>query len=75
MQEMKENHDRVNEQVRSFEDGVPSVYQPQVVMRVNSLQMLYAGRWIVASKPDFSLPLKMIGDDPTLRERRKMEVE
>lgn len=72
---MKENHDRVNEQVRPLEEGAPSAYHPQIVMRVNSLQMLYAGRWIVASKPNFSLPLKMIDDDPTLRERRKMEVE
>ena len=47
----------------------------QIVMRVNSLQMLYGGRWIVSSKPDFSLPLKMIETDPGLRDRRKAEVE
>jgi Protein of unknown function (DUF4238) len=75
LQEMKENHDRVNEQVRSFEDGAPSAYHPQIVMRVNSLQMLYGGRWIVSSKPDFSLPLKMIETDPGLRDRHKAEVE
>jgi len=75
LQEMKANHDRVNEQVRSFEDGTPSAYHPQIVMRVNSLQMLYAGRWIISSKPDFSLPLKMIENDPGLRDRRKAEVE
>ena len=44
--EMKENHDRVNQQVRPLEEGTASVYHPQIVMRVNSLQMLYAGRWI-----------------------------
>jgi hypothetical protein len=75
LQEMKENHDRVNQQVRSFEEGTPSAYNPQIVMRVNYLQMLYAGRWIVSSKPDFSLPLRMIADDPAFRERRKLEVE
>jgi hypothetical protein len=45
------------------------------VMRVNSLQMLYAGRWIVSSKADFSLPRQMIADDPGLRSRQKLEVK
>lgn len=72
---LKENHDRVNQQIERFEAGTPSAYHPQIVMRVNSLQMLYAGRWIVSSKADFSLPLKMIADDPAFGERRKLEVE
>jgi len=72
---MKENRDRVNQQIRPMESGMPSAHEPQVVTRVNSLQMLYAGRWIVSSKPDFSLPLKMLADDPGLRVRRKLEVE
>jgi hypothetical protein len=75
LKEMKENRDRVNQQVEPMEGGTPSAYYPQVVTRANSLQMLYAGRWIVSSKPDFSLPLKMLADDPGLRERRKLEVE
>lgn len=74
LQDMKEKHDRVNEQVGPIEEGTPSAYHPQIVMRVNSLQMLYAGRWIVSSKPDYSLPLKMIENDPGLRDRRKLEV-
>ena len=74
-QAMSENHDRVNQQIRPLEEGTTSTYDPQIVMRVNSLQMLYAGRWIVSSKPDYSLPLKMIADDPALRERRKLEVD
>ena len=68
-------YDRVNQQIEPFEAGTPSAYHPQIVIRVNSLQMLYAGRWIVSSKADFSLPLKMIADDPAFRERRKLEVE
>jgi hypothetical protein len=36
--------------------------------------MIYAGRWIASSTNNFSLPLMMIGDDPTLRRRRKLEV-
>jgi len=74
-EKMKENHNQVRQHMQSLEDGTPSSYHPQVVMRVNSLQMLYAGRWIVSSKPDFSLPLRMIADDPALRERRRVEVE
>jgi hypothetical protein len=75
LKEMNENRDRVTQQVEPMEAGTPSAYHPQVVTRVNSLQMLYAGRWIVSSKPDFSLPLMMIANDPGLRARRKLEVE
>jgi hypothetical protein len=72
---MKENRDRVSEQIEPMDAGTPSAHNPQVVTRVNSLQMLYASRWIVSSKPDFSLPLKMLADDPGLRDRRKLAVE
>jgi hypothetical protein len=72
---MQEGRDRVNQQIGPMEMGTPSAHEPQVVTRVNSLQMLYAGRWIVSSKPDFSLPLKMLSDDPAFRERRKLEVQ
>jgi hypothetical protein len=72
---MKGNRDRVNQQIGPMENGTPSAQEPQVVTRVNSLQMLYAGRWIVSSKQDFSLPLKMLADDPSLRTRRKLAVE
>jgi len=75
LQEMKEDQDRMDQHIRPFEEGLPSSYNAQIVMRVNSLQTLYAERWIVSSKPDFSLPMKMLADDPTLRERRKLEVE
>ena len=75
LQQMKEDQDRMDQHIRPFEEGLPSSYNAQIVMRVNSLQMLYAERWIVSSKPDFSLPMKMLADDPTLRERRKLEVE
>jgi hypothetical protein len=72
---MQEDRDRLNQQVAPMEMGTPSGPQPHVVTRVNSLQMLHAGRWVVSSKPDFSLPLRMLADDPSLRERRKLEVE
>jgi hypothetical protein len=75
LEQMKEDQDRMDQHIRPFEEGLPSSYNAQIVMRVNSLQMLYAERWIVSSKPDFSLPMKMLADDPTLRERRKLEVE
>ena len=75
LKEMKENRDRMNQQIEPMEAGTPSPHNPQVVTRVNSLQMLWASRWIVSSKPDFSLPLKMLADDPGLRARRKLAVE
>ncbi len=75
IKEMKEKRDRVNQQIEPLEAGTPSAHEPQVVTRVNSLQMLYSSRWIVSSKPDFSLPLIMLADDPSLRSRRKLEVE
>ena len=39
---MKGNHDRVNQMIQSFEKGIPSTYDSLIVMRMNSLQMLYA---------------------------------
>jgi len=72
---MKENRDRVNQQIGPMESGMPAAHEPQVVTRVNSLQMLYAGRWIVSSKRDFSLPLRMLADDPGLRARQQLKVE
>lgn len=73
--QMKALGEHMNQQVEPMEAGTPSAHNPQVVTRVNSLQMLYATRWIVSSKPDFSLPLKMLADDPSLRARRKLAVE
>jgi hypothetical protein len=74
LQDRTQKRDRAREQVGSFKHGTPSGYDSRIVTRVNSLQMLYAGRWIVSSKPDFSLPLKMIAGDPALRRRRRLEV-
>ena len=46
LQQMKEDQDRMDQHIRPFEEGLPSSYNAQIVMRVNSLQMLYAERWI-----------------------------
>lgn len=70
----EEARQRLNEQIGPLRLGTPCEYRPEIVMRVNSLQMLYAGRWIVSSRPDFSLPLKMIDENPEFRERRRIEV-
>jgi hypothetical protein len=75
LEDWKGKRDKVREQIGPLKRGIPSAYHPQIVARVNSLQMLYAGRWIVSSKPDFTLPLKMIADNPGFRERRKLEVD
>jgi len=75
LRQMKADRDRVTLHIEPLEQGTPSAYHPQIVARANSLQMLHAGRWIVSSKPDFSLPLKMIADDPAFRGYRKLEVD
>jgi len=73
--EMEKFRDRGMQRVDALEHGTPSPHDPSVVMRVNSLQMICAGRWIVSSINNFSLPQAMIADDPALRERRRLEVE
>jgi hypothetical protein len=75
LEEMKKNRDRLNEPVDPFRSGTPSAYYRDIVMRVNSLPMIYAGRWIVFSTPDFSLPQKMIADSAAFRERRKLQAD
>jgi hypothetical protein len=50
--------------VTAFLEGtLPCPYDPEVVARVNSLQMMYATRWVMSSRNDFSLPRRMITDD------------
>jgi hypothetical protein len=73
--QLQQDRDRVNEHIGPLRSGAPGAYNGDIVMRVNSLQMIYASRWIISSKDDFSLPLRMIADDATLKERRKLEVE
>jgi hypothetical protein len=70
----EESNQQLKEHIDPLRLGTPCGYQREIVMRVNSLQMLYAGRWIVSSRPDFSLPLKMIADNPEFRERRRITV-
>jgi hypothetical protein len=58
-----------------FRDGTPSPYDRQVTRRANSLQMLYASRWIVSSKPDFALENLMIADNEDVRTRPRLRVD
>jgi hypothetical protein len=67
LEELRQNCDRVSRMLEPFKSGTPTAYDPRTVMRVNSLQMTYATRWIVSSKQDFSLPKKMISDDQGFR--------
>jgi hypothetical protein len=53
--------------VRALKGGTPTPYDANIVMRVNSLQMAHAARWVVSSKNDFSLAKQMIEDDPGFR--------
>ena len=53
--------------MRRIMAGGPIGYDPQVVRRVNALQMTYASRFVISSKRDFSLPQEMIGQDEAYR--------
>lgn len=74
LEEQEKENPRLKNMVETFSRGTPSAHRPEIVMRVNSLQMLYAGRWIVSSKSDFSLPLRMIAENAEFRERQKITV-
>lgn len=65
--EMKRNRSRIMEQVLPLKRGTPTAYNPEFVIRVNSLQMSCAARWIISSQPDFSLPKQMIADNERFR--------
>jgi hypothetical protein len=71
---LKENRDAVNRGLGPFRTGQPVPYDHRCTMRVNSLQVLYAARWIISSRPDFSLPKMMIDDDEKFRKAPRFKV-
>lgn len=71
----KKTRDDVTREVRPIQLGIPSAYNRQVTLRVNSLQMFFASRWIVSSRSDFSTPKMMIADSEEFRTRPKVRVE
>ena len=71
----KKTRDDALREVRPMQLGTPSAYNQQVTLRANSLQMFYASRWIVSSRPDFSTPKMMIADDEDFRTRPKVRVD
>jgi hypothetical protein len=73
--ESKKTRDDVIREVRPMQLGIPSPYNRQVTLRVNSLQMFHASRWIVSSQPDFSTPKMMIADSEEFRTRPKVRAE
>ena len=72
--QLRQNRDQVNRMLQPFRSGTPTDDDSRTVMRVNSLQMTYATRWIVSSKQDFSLAKKMISDDEGYRKGPAIEV-
>lgn len=60
--------------IRALLNGAPTPYTHEVVMRVNSLQMFYATRWVISSCNDFSLPKRMIADNQAFRRGASVEV-
>ncbi len=71
----KKTRDDVTNEVRPMQLGIPSLYNRQVTLRANSLQMFFASRWIVSSQPDFSTPKMMIADNEEFRTRPKVRAE
>jgi len=71
----KKTRDDALREVKPMQLGIPSAYSQQVTLRANSLQMLYASRWIVSSRPDFSTPKMMIADSEEFRTRPKVRVD
>lgn len=71
----KKTRDDAIREVRPMQLGIPSAHNRQVTLRANSLQMFYASRWIVSSRPDFSTPKMMIADSEDFRTRPKVQVE
>lgn len=55
--------------------GAPLEYGSDAVLHANSLQVIYAERFVFAYRNDFALVREMVGEDPTLRLGRRMVVE
>ena len=55
------------DQVSAFLFGRATPYDARVVTRINSLQMMYATRWVISSKNDFSLPRRMLLENGSFR--------
>lgn len=53
--------------VRAIRNGRATPYNPEVVMHMNSLQMIYATRWVVSSRNDYTLPRRMLADNEAYR--------
>jgi hypothetical protein len=75
LEEMRTTLDKILAMIEPFEKGTPTGYNPETVMRANSLQMIHATRWIVSSRPDLSLPKIMIADDENFRKGPAIVVE
>jgi Protein of unknown function (DUF4238) len=71
----KKIRDDVIRDVKPMQLGIPSPYNRQVTLRANALQMFYASRWIISSRPDFSTPKLMIADSEEFRTRPKVRAE
>jgi hypothetical protein len=75
LEEMKKTLAEANRRIYPIEMGTPTDYDPQSVMRVNSLQVIYSSRWIISSREDFSLPQLMIADNEKNRTRPTIQFD
>ena len=59
----------------AFDTGRPLQYQPENVVRFNSLQIARAERFVYSHQDDFSLAREMIDDNPELRRGPRIDIQ
>ena len=58
--------------VHAFETGTPLPCEPDNVMRINSLQVKNAERFVMSKTNDFALAQRMIADNEKFRGGQRM---
>ncbi|HEY0701140.1 MAG TPA: DUF4238 domain-containing protein [Candidatus Acidoferrales bacterium] len=74
IREMQESRETVFGLVNAIRTGTSCEYDDRVVTRANALQIMYATRWIVSSRPNFDLPKRMIANNEKFRRGPKYGV-
>ena len=62
--EVQRLQQRVGPMFAALHQGVPLPCSSDVILRHNSLQVLYAERWLFSPNDNFELPNRMIADNP-----------
>lgn len=60
--------------LNAIKNGAPLDFKPEHVERLNSLQVIFAQRWLAAPTDNFGLARRMISDDSRFKTRPKPDV-